>query len=62
LRAAGYRGPILLFKGSQSESVSAARFPLDVWPVSAEDEALLVELIDGYATNTTRRRHTTTAS
>jgi CheY-like chemotaxis protein len=55
LRAAGYAGPILLFKGSQSDDVSAGRFPLDVWPVSAQDEALLVELIDGYATNRTVR-------
>ncbi|MEO8677128.1 MAG: EAL domain-containing protein [Casimicrobiaceae bacterium] len=61
LRAAGYLGPILLFKGSQSDDVSAGRFPLDVWPVSAQDEALLVELIDGYATNNTVRRRRTTA-
>lgn len=52
LREAGYAGPILLFSGSVPDSVSGARFPLDVWPVSIEDEALLVDLIDGYATNT----------
>jgi CheY-like chemotaxis protein len=51
LREAGYAGPILLFNGSQSDNVSAARFPLDVWPVSIEDEALLLDLVDAYATS-----------
>lgn len=46
LQAAGYAGPTFLFTGSQSDDVSAGCFPLDAWPVSAQDEALLVELID----------------
>jgi diguanylate cyclase (GGDEF)-like protein/PAS domain S-box-containing protein len=64
LREAGYAGPILLFNGSQSDNVSAARFPLDVWPVSIEDEALLLDLVDAYATSAraTRKRGTDTPS
>ena len=49
LRAAGYSGPILLLSGSAPDSAEAARFPLDVWPVSVADEALLIRLVDGYA-------------
>jgi CheY-like chemotaxis protein len=49
LRAAGYSGPILLLSGSAPDSSEAARYPLDVWPVSHEDEALLIRLVDGYA-------------
>ncbi|HEX2784164.1 MAG TPA: EAL domain-containing protein [Ilumatobacteraceae bacterium] len=49
LRAAGYAGPILLLSGSAPDNTQAARYPLDVWPVSHSDEALLVRLIDGYA-------------
>jgi EAL domain-containing protein (putative c-di-GMP-specific phosphodiesterase class I)/CheY-like chemotaxis protein len=61
LREAGYAGPILLFNGAQSDNVSAARFPLDVWPVSAEDEALLIDLVDAYATSSRgRQRRITT--
>ncbi|MGZ7087761.1 MAG: EAL domain-containing protein, partial [Ilumatobacteraceae bacterium] len=51
LREAGYAGPILLVSGSAPSETAAARFPLDVWPVSTEDEALLIELVDGYAVN-----------
>ncbi|MDO9175016.1 MAG: EAL domain-containing protein, partial [Actinomycetota bacterium] len=54
LREAGYSGPILLFSGSAPDELAATRFPLDVWPVSAEDEALLIRLIDGYALTPTR--------
>ena len=49
LREAGYAGPILLVSGSAPNETAAVRFPLDVWPVSTEDEALLIELVDGYA-------------
>ena len=49
LREGGYLGPILLFSGSAPNDVAAVRFPMDVWPVSAQDDALLVALIDGYA-------------
>jgi len=49
LREVGYAGPILLFSGSAPDVLAAARFPLDVWPVSVSDETLLMELIDGYA-------------
>ncbi len=51
LREAGYAGPILLVSGSAPNELAAARFPLDVWPVSTEDEALLIDLVDGYAIN-----------
>jgi diguanylate cyclase (GGDEF)-like protein len=60
LREAHYLGPILVFSGHLPEEVALSRFPLDVWPVSIEDEALLVALVDGYAANTNataRRRH-----
>jgi CheY-like chemotaxis protein len=49
LRAAGYSGPILLLSGSAPDDSRAARYPMDVWPVSHGDEALLIRLIDGYA-------------
>jgi diguanylate cyclase (GGDEF)-like protein/PAS domain S-box-containing protein len=49
LRAAGYAGPILLLSGSAPDNAQAARYPMDVWPVSHSDEALLIRLIDGYA-------------
>ena len=49
LRAAGYAGPILLLSGSAPDNAQAARYPMDVWPVSHGDEALLSRLIDGYA-------------
>jgi hypothetical protein len=55
LREAGYAGPILLFSGSAPDNTVAARFPMDVWPVSADDDALLVGLIDGYAGITSPR-------
>jgi diguanylate cyclase (GGDEF)-like protein len=55
LREAGYAGPILLFSGSAPNNTVAARFPMDVWPVSADDDALLVGLIDGYAGITSPR-------
>jgi len=53
MRDAGYAGPILLFSGSAPDELAATRFPLDVWPVSAADEALLIRLIDGYAQTAT---------
>jgi diguanylate cyclase (GGDEF)-like protein/PAS domain S-box-containing protein len=49
LREAGYAGPILLFSGSAPDDLAAVRHPMDVWPVSADDETLLIGLIDGYA-------------
>jgi CheY-like chemotaxis protein len=49
LRAAGYAGPIVLLSGSAPDGTDAARFPMDVWPISHSDEALLVRLIDGYS-------------
>jgi len=52
LREAGYAGPILLFSGSAPDELAATKFPMDVWPVSSRDEALLMKLIDGYALTT----------
>ena len=51
LRAAGYAGPILLLSGSAPDNAQAARYPMDVWPVSHSDEELLTRLIDGYASS-----------
>jgi diguanylate cyclase (GGDEF)-like protein/PAS domain S-box-containing protein len=59
LRAAGYAGPIVLLSGSAPDGVDAARFPLDVWPVSHSDEALLLRLIDGYSLTTSPGPHPT---
>jgi diguanylate cyclase (GGDEF)-like protein/PAS domain S-box-containing protein len=53
LRAAGYAGPIVLLSGSAPDGADAARFPLDVWPVSHSDEELLLRLIDGYSLTST---------
>jgi len=52
LREAGYNGPILLFGGCAPDDLAAARYPMDVWPIPMADEALLLGLIEGYATST----------
>ena len=49
LREAGYAGPIVLFSGSAPNELAATRFPMDVWPISQQDEVTLMRLIDGYA-------------